>query len=234
MPSRRPWYVAALLTGLGGLFLLLAAAVRWWPCLSDDDSAACVTRQSHAFDYLVPTEPAQTLPATAVLAGLGLLLVAAAWPVLAGQLRVRPPRRALIAVVMTVKPLLLGMLVLAAPAAGVLPRSASPVLLVTGIALDLAALAVVLAVPSDRLADFRRLLVATVAYWLVGYVGLVLDALVFGLLDPAAEVAPGAGLLTGVLVLVCGAGLAGLTATAAERTSPSGGAGNALERPAHR
>ena len=98
-----------------------------------------------------------------------------------------------------------------------LPRSTSPVLLVAGIALDLAALAVVLAVSSDRLSDYRRLLVATVAYWLVGYVGLVLDALVFGLLDPEAEVAPGAGLLTGVLVLVCGGGMAALTATAEER-----------------
>lgn len=234
MPSRRPWYVAALLTGLGGLLLVLAAAVRWWPCLGNDDSAACLARQSRGYDYLVPTEPAQALPATAMLAGLGLLLVAAAWPFLAASLRVRPRRRFLIAAVMMVKPSVLGLLVLAAPITGVLPRSASPVLLVTGIALDLAALAVVLAVSGDRLADYRRLLVATVAYWLVGYVGLVLDALVFGLLNPGAEVAPGAGLLTGVLVLVCGGGIAGLTATAEERRSPAGGAGDALERPAHR
>lgn len=234
MPPRRPWYAAALLTGLGGLFLVLAAAVRWWPCLGDDDSAACVARQSRAYDYLVPTEPAQALPATAILAGLGLLLVAAAWPFLAGQLRVRPWRRVLVAVVMMVKPAVLGLLVLAAPVAGVLPRSASPVLLVTGIALDLAGVAVVLAVSGDRLADYRRLLVATVAYWLVGYVGLVLDALAFGLLDADAEVAPGAGVLTGVLVLVCGGGIAALTATAEERRLPSGGAGDPLERPAHR
>lgn len=234
MPPRRPWYAAALLTGLGGLFLVLAAAVRWWPCLGDDDSAACVARQSRAYDYLVPTEPAQALPATAILAGLGLLLVAAAWPFLAGQLRVRPRRRFLVAVVMMVKPAVLGLLVLAAPVAGVLPRSASPVLLVTGIALDLAGLVIVLAVSGDRLADYRRLLVATVAYWLVGYVGLVLDALAFGLLDADAEVAPGAGVLTGVLVLVCGGGIAALTATAEERRLPSGGAGDPLERPAHR
>lgn len=218
MPSRRPWYVAALLTGLGGLFLVVAAAVRWWPCLGDDDSAACLTRQSHAHDYLVPTQPASALPAAAVLGGLGLLLVAAAWLPLAGQLTVRPGWRILVAVVMMIKPAVLGALVLAAPIAGVLPRSASPVLLVAGIALDLAALAVVLAVPSDRLADYQRLLAATMAYWLVGYVGLVLDALVFGLLDPEAEVAPGAGLLTGVLVLVCGGGIAGLTATTKERS----------------
>lgn len=217
MPSRRPWYVAALLTGLGGLFLVLAAAVRWWPCLGNDDSAACLARQSRAYDYLVPTEPAQALPATAILAGLGLLLVAAAWPFLAGQLRVRPRRRILVAIVMMVKPVALAVLVLAAPLAGVLPRSASPVLLVAGIALDLAGLAVALAVSSDRLADYRRLLLATVAYWLVGSIGVLLDALVFGLLDPAAEVAPGAGLLTGVLVLVCAGGVAAITATAEER-----------------
>lgn len=217
MPLRRPWYIAALLTGLGGMSLLLAAAVRWWPCLGNDNGAACLARQSRAYDYLVPTEPAQALPATAILAGLGLLLVAAAWPFLALRLRVGSRRRILITVGMMVKPVVLGVLVLAAPLVGVLPRSASPVLLVAGIALDLAALAVVLAVSSDRLADYQRLLVATVAFWLVGYVGLVLDALVFGLLDPAAEVAPGAGLLTGVLVLVCGGGIAALTAAAEER-----------------
>ena len=61
----------------------------------------------------------------------------------------------------------------------------------------------------------------------------MLDALAFGLLDPEAEVAPGAGLLTGVLVVVCGAGIAALTATATERALPSGGAGHPLERPAH-
>ena len=42
------------------------------------------------FDYLTPVEPWQALPATAVLAGIGLLLVAAAGPLIVRQLRLRP------------------------------------------------------------------------------------------------------------------------------------------------
>jgi hypothetical protein len=235
MPSRRDWYVAALLIGLGGLFLVVAAAVRWLPCLGNDDSAACAARQSHAFDYLVPVEPAQALPTTAVLGGLGLLLVAAAWPFVIRRLAVRRPvLRTVAAMIMMAKPLVLGLLVLAAPLVGVLPRSASPVLLVTEIVLDLAALVVVLATPNDRIADYQRLLVAAVAYWLIGWVGRVLDALVFGLLAPDAEVAPGSGLLTGVVLMICAGGLAALTATAPERQLPSAAARNTLERPTHR
>jgi hypothetical protein len=218
MPSRRGWYVAALLTGLGGLFLVLAAAVRWFPCLGDDSGAVCEARQTRVFDYLPPIEPSQPLLATAVLGGIGLLLVAAAWPVLARQLPVRRPALRVVAVVVLMaKPALLGVLTLASPVVGVLPRSATPALLVTQIVLDLAALVVVLATPNDRVADYQRLLVGAVAYWLVGWVGQVLDALIFGLLAPDAEVAPGTGLLTGVLVMICGGGIAALTATAPER-----------------
>lgn len=234
MPSRRDWYVAALLVGLGGLFLLLAAAVRWGPCLANDDSAACQARSSHGFDYLVPVAPAEALPATAVLAGIGLLLVAAAWPFLVRRLPLRRPAlRTVVLVIMMAKPLVLGLLVLAAPLVGVLPRGASPVVLVAEIALDLAVLAVVLASPNDRPAVYQRLLVAAVAVWLTGWVGRVLDALVFGVFAPDAEVAPGSGLLTGVLLIICGGGLAALTATAPERQLPSAAARNALERPTH-
>jgi hypothetical protein len=234
MKQRRSWYVAALLTALGGLFLLLAAAARWLPCLGDDDSPACLTRQARVFDYLVPVEPAQPLPVTAVLAGVGLLLVAAAGPFLVRRLSIRRPvLRAVAVVVLVAKPLLLGLLVLAAPWAGGLPRSASPALLITEIVLDVAALVVVLTASNHRLADYQRLLVAAVAYWLVGWVGLVLDALIFGLLAPGAEVAPGSGLLTGVVLMICGGGIAALTATAQERQLPSGAARNPLERPTH-
>jgi hypothetical protein len=234
MPSRRDWYLAALLVGLGGLFLTVAAAVRWVPCLGNDDSAACQVRQSRAFDYLVPVEPAQAWPATAVLAGIGLLLVAAAWPFVVRRLSWRrPPLRTAAGVIMMAKPAVLGLLLLAAPVVGVLPRSASPVVLVAEIGLDLAVLVVVLVTPNDRIADYQRLLVGAVAVWLTGWVGRVLDALVFGLLAPDAEVAPGSGLLTGVVLMICGGGLAALTATAQERQLPSGAAGNTLERPAH-
>lgn len=234
MELRRGWYVAAVLTGLGGLFLLVAAVVRWLPCLANDDSAACQVRQARTFDYLVPVEPAQALPATAVLAGIGLLLVAAAWPFVLRRLPIRRPALRVVAlVVMLGKPLVLGLLVLAAPLVGVLQRSASPVLLITEIVFDLAALVVVLATPNHHLADYQRLLVAGVAYWLVGWVGMVLDALIFGLLAPDAEVAPGSGLLTGVMLLICGGGIAALTATAQERQLPSGAARDPLERPTH-
>jgi hypothetical protein len=234
MGQRRDWYVGALLIGLGGLLLLLAAAVRWLPCLADDDSSACLTRQGRVFDYLVPVEPAQALPATAVLAGIALLLVAAAWPFLLRRLPTRRPvLRAVALVILVAKPLVLGLLVLGAPVVGVLPRSASPVLLVTEIVLDLAALVVVLTASNHHLTDYQRLLVAAVAYWLVGWVGVVLDALIFGLLAPEADVPPGSGLLTGVVLMICGGGIAALTATAQERQLPSGAARNPLERPTH-
>jgi hypothetical protein len=234
MTSRRPWYVAALLIGLGGLFLLVAAAVRWFPCLGNDDGASCLARQARQLDYLVPVEPAQPRPATAVLAGIALLLVAAAGPFVVRRLPIRRPLlRAAALVILTVKPLVLGLLVLAAPVVGVLPRSVSPALLIAEIALDLAALVVVLATPNHRLADYQRLLVAAVAYWLVGWVGVVLDAVIFGLLAPEAEVPPGSGLLTGVVLMIGGGGIAALTATAQERQLPSGAARNALEGPTH-
>ena len=234
MKPRRDWYVGAGLIGLGGLLLLLAAVVRWLPCLADDDSSACRTRQDRTFDYLVPMEPAQALPATAVLAGIALLLVAAAWPFLLRRLPTRRPvLRAVALVVLVAKPLVLGLLVLGAPVVGVLPRSASPVLLIGEIVLDLAALVVVLTASNHHLADYQRLLVAAVAYWLVGWVGVVLDALIFGLLAPEADVPPGSGLLTGVVLMICGGGIAALTATAQERQLPSGTARNPLERPTH-
>ena len=234
MRQRRGWYVAAALTGLGGLFLVLAAIVRWFPCFRNDDSAACRVRQRRGFDYLTPVEPWHALPVTAVLAGIGLLLVAAAGPLVVQRLTIRRPvLRAAAMVVMTAKPLVLGLLVLAAPVVGVLPRSASPALLTVQIGLDIAVLVVVLTTSSHRLSDYQRLLVAAVAYWVVGWVGQVLDALIFGLLAPEAEVPPGSGLLTGVVVMICGGGLAALTATAQERTSPTRGTGNPLERPAH-
>jgi hypothetical protein len=234
MKPRRDWYVGAGLIGLGGLLLLVAAAVRWLPCLADDDSSACRTRQGRVFDYLVPVEPAQALPGTAVLAGIALLLVAAAWPFLLRRLPTRRPvLRAVALLVLVAKPLVLGLLVLAAPVVGVLPRSASPVLLITEIVLDLAVLVVVLTASNHHLADYQRLLVAAVAYWLVGWVGVVLDALIFGLLAPEADVPPGSGLLTGVVLMICGGGIAALTATAQERQLPSGAARDPLERPTH-
>jgi hypothetical protein len=232
--SRTPWYAAAALVALGGLFTAAAAAVRWHPCLGSLADRTCVARQSRVYDYLVPTEPSQALPVTALLAGLGMFLLAASWPLIVRQLAVRPALRVVMAAILMLKPLLLGALVLAAPVVGVLPREASPVLLAVEITLDIAALVVLLVAPNDRLPDFQRLLLATVAFWLVGWVGQVLDALLFGLLTLDAEVAPGSGLLTAAIMIGCGIGIALITAHTPERGSPSLAARDSLERTGHR
>jgi hypothetical protein len=232
--SRTPWYAAAALIALGGLLTAAAAAVRWYPCLGSLADRTCIARQSRSYDYLVPTEPWQALPATALLAGLGMFALAASWPLIVRQLRIRPALRIAMAAILMLKPLLLGAMLLAAPVVGALPREASPVLLITEITLDLAALVVVLAAPSDRLPDYQRLLLATVVFWLVGWVGLVLDALLFGLLTLDAEVAPGSGLLTATIMIGCGVGIALITAHTPERASPTLAARNPLERTGHR
>jgi hypothetical protein len=232
--SRTPWYAAGALIALGGLFTAAAAAVRWFPCLGNLAGQTCTARQSRVYDYLVPTEPSQALPATALLAGFGMFLLAASWPLIVRRLAVRPALRIVMAAILVVKPLLLGGMVLAAPVVGVLPREASPVLLAAEITLDIAALVVVLATPGDRVADYQRLLLATVAFWLVGWVGQVLDALLFGLLTLDAEVAPGSGLLTAAIMIGCGVGIALITAHTPERGSPTLGARDPLERTGHR
>ena len=232
--TRTPWYAAAALIALGGLLTAAAAAIRWLPCLGSLADQTCIARQSRAYDYLVPTEPWQALPATALLAGLGMFAFAASWPLIVRQLKIRPALRIAMAAILMLKPVLLGAMLLAAPVLGVLPREASPVLLITEITLDLAALVVLLAAPSDRLPDFQRLLLATVVFWLVGWVGLVLDALLFGLLTLDAEVAPGSGLLTATIMIGCGVGIALITAHTPERRSPALAARDPLERTGHR
>jgi hypothetical protein len=231
---RAPWYVAAGLIALGGLFAGAAAAVRWFPCVGDLTNPTCIARQSRAYDYLMPTEPWQALPATAVLAGVGMFLLAASWPLIVRGMRIRPALRIAMAAIMMLKPLLLGGMLLAAPVVGPLPRGASPVLLVAEITFDVAALVVLLAAPSHWLADYHRLLLATVAFWLVGWIGQVLDALLFTLLTPEADSAPGSGLLTAAIMIGCGIGVALITAHSRERGSPTLATRDPLERTSHR
>ncbi len=157
---RTPWYAVAALLALAGLLTAAAAAVRWFPCLGDLSGPGCIARQSRAYNYLTPTEPWQAMPLTAVLAGLGLLCIAAAWPLILPRLHIHPVLRTVLTVILTLKPLLLGGMLLAAPVAGVLPRGASPVLLAAQIVFDLAALVLVLVAPSHLLADYRRQLLA--------------------------------------------------------------------------
>jgi len=228
--ARTQWYAAAALLALGGLLTAAAAALRWFPCLGDLSGPSCIARQSRAHNYLMPTEPWQALPATAVLAGLGLLCAAGVLPLIVHRLNIRPALRTVLAAIVILKPLLLGGMLLAAPVIGVLPRGASPVLLVTQIVLDLSALVIVLAAPNHPLADYQRLLLAAVAFWLAGWVGQILDALVFGLFAPDADSAPGSGLLTAVILIGCGVGVALITAHTLERDSPTVATRNPLER----
>jgi hypothetical protein len=231
---RTPWYAAAALLALGGLLTAAAAAVRWFPCLGNLAGPACTARQSRVYDYLMPTEPWHALAATALLAGLGMISIAASWPLIVRRLKVRPALRIVLAAILMLKPLVLGGMILAAPLVGALPRGASPVLLAAEIVLDLAALVVVLAAPSHWLADYQRLLLAAVAFWLVGWVGQVLDALIFTLLTPEAESAPGSGLLTAAIMIGCGVGVALITAHTQERESPTLAVRDPLERTSHR
>src|SRR5918997_5043950 len=105
---RTQWYAAAALLALGGLFTATAAALRWFPCLGDLSAPSCIARQSRAYNYLTPTEPWQALPATAVLAGLGIVGVAGVWPLILRRLNIRPALRVAMAAVLILKPLLLG------------------------------------------------------------------------------------------------------------------------------
>ena len=227
---RTPWYAVAALLALAGLLAAAAAAVRWFPCLGDLSDPRCIARQGRAYNYLTPTEPWQATPATAVLAGLGMLCVAAAWPLILRRLHIHPVLRVVMTAILTLKPLLLGGMLLASPIVGVLPSGASPVLLAAQIIFDLAALVAVLAAPSHLLADYQRLLLAAVAFWLAGWVGQILDALVFGLFAPEADAAPGSGLLTAVIMIGCGVGVALITARDSERGSPTLAARDSLER----
>jgi hypothetical protein len=227
---RTQWYAAAVLLTLGGLLTAAAAAVRWFPCLGDLTGPGCIARQSRVYNYLTPTEPWQALPATAMLAGLGMVCVAGVWPLILQRLSIRPALRVGMTAILILKPLLLGVMLVAAPVVGVLPRGASPVLLAAQIVLDLAALVVVLAAPSHLLAAYQRLLLAAVAYWLAGWVGQVLDAVVFGLFAPEADSAPGSGLLTAAIMIGCGVGVALITAHTSERESPTVAARDPLER----
>ena len=83
--TRWPGYAArlgAVLVVAAGVAWLWAAVQRWWPeCrLGQYESMACLRRQDHEADYLLPTEPWVPVESAALVAGLGCLL--AAWGLL--------------------------------------------------------------------------------------------------------------------------------------------------------
>ena len=151
-----------------------------------------MSRQSRTFDYIAPFAPHESLPAATVLAGLGMLLIAASGLMLIGRRRIKPWLSRLTLVIMMTKPLILGLLTLVSPVTGGMPGSAGA-WLVAEIVIDLGVAAVLLITPNDLLDDYRRLLLYAVPIWLVGWVGGVLDKLFWSLLNESAEVPPGSG-----------------------------------------
>ena len=231
--SRDRWLGGAGLLLLGGLLTALAAVVRWLPCLDQARHELCVRRQSRTFDYIAPFTPHESLPAAAVLAGLGLLLIAASGLMLVGRRRIKPWLSRLTLVTMMIKPLVLGVLTLISPATGGMPPNPGA-WLVAEIVIDLAVGAVLLITPNDRLDDYRRLLLYAVPIWLVGWVGGVVDQLFWGLLNESADVPPGSGLLPPLITIGCAIGIAVVTRNSQEDRLPAQVSGPTLEGPAHR
>ena len=218
--SRDRWLGGAGLLLLGGLLMGVAAVVRWLPCL-DSSRTPCVSAGRAAPSTTShPFAPHQSLPAAAVLAGLGLLLIAASGLMLIGRRRIKPWLSRLTLVIMMTKPLILGVWTLVSPVTGGMPGSASA-WLVAEIVIDLGVAAVLLITPNDRLDDYRRLLLYAVPIWLVGWVGGVLDKLFWSLLNESAEVPPGSGLLPPLIIIGCAIGIAVVTRNSQERRPTS-------------
>jgi hypothetical protein len=231
---RTRWFAVGGLLAAVGVLLAGAAAVRWWPCLGDKAGTVCQTRESTRADYLVPVGDWFSLPAASVLAGLGLVLVAAAAVLVIRLLAIKPGLRLVLGVVMVGKPLVLGMITLLAPATGSLPVSANPVLLVSEILIDLALVACLVAAPSDPQIDFQRLVLTVVPVWLAGWAGSILDGAFFSLTDLTVPIAPGTGLLTATIIAGCGIGIAVITRNAPAPRSPAVRSRPSLERPTDR
>ncbi len=136
--TRDRWLGGAGLLLLGGLLMGVAAsgALAAVPG-SGTGRAVCASRQSRTFDYIAPFAPHESLPAAAVLAGLGMLLIAASGLMLIGRRRIKPWLSRLTLVIMMAKPLVLGVWTLISPVTGGMPRSPSA-WLVAEIVIDLA------------------------------------------------------------------------------------------------
>jgi hypothetical protein len=218
--TRNPWWIAAGLIVLGGMLMAAAAAVRWLPCLGGSDQI-CLARQTLTFDYVIPVGPGEPLVVSAVLAAVGMFAVAASWPFIVGQLKIKRRLTLALLVVMMVKPILFGLLTLLAAATGGLPAGFAGPLFIGEIILDIAVLVVVLITPNDRLEDYQRLLLAAFPVWLVGSIGTVIDRVFFALTDQNAEVPPGSGVLSAALMVGCAIGIVMITRTAGPRRTPT-------------
>jgi hypothetical protein len=238
MPSPPPrvenrWLPAAGLIMLAGVLLAVAASLRWAPCFAGNQ-AVCVIRRSHRFGYVVPVDPWQPLPGVTLLAGVGMLLVGVAWLLLYARLRIKPWQRTLITIALVAKPVLFGGLTLISAFAGTTWTALGPTLLALEVVLDVVALVFLVAHPEYPREDYRRAILAVVAFLAIGQLPALLEFVVLALGREVANTPPGLGLLSAGAILVCGIGIAVITRRAGTAASPALAARNSLERPADR
>ncbi len=175
--------VCLLLAGSGGV-AIAADAQRWWPCRPYDfDAPACARRQSDFFDYVAPNASWIPIGTAAQVAGIGMLLLAAAVLVLPRVLSPEAPRwlaRAL-GVLMSCGVAVVGAVTwlggqAGRPVAEALVRPAFAVWIL-GWLLALLVLFVLVVIDSGRLR--WRLALLTLLGCLVPSITLLLDALLF-------------------------------------------------------
>ncbi len=201
--------------------------MRWGPCITAAGSAACRARQSAVVNYIAPLRPHESLLGPAILAGAGLLLVGGSLLMVLARVRVSRSLTRLTLVILMAKPLLFGVLTLIGPATGGLGRHRG--WLIGEIILDIAVAVILLLTPNDRPEDYRRLLLCAVPVWMVGWVGSVLDRMVWAAFNESAEVPPGSGLLAALVTMGCAVGI-GLVTRAEDQPSPMHGSGRSFER----
>ncbi|MEL4320267.1 hypothetical protein WJX64_14730 [Leifsonia sp. YIM 134122] len=77
--SRAPWAPTAILLVVAGTALILAASIRWQPCVVDLDSLACVEAQDHLRDYGIVSAPFEPILGAVVLAALASFVMTGFW-----------------------------------------------------------------------------------------------------------------------------------------------------------
>ena len=227
------WLAAVGLLVLSGVLLGLAATLRWAPCFAGH-RALCLVRQDHRFGYIVPVDPWQPLTAVTLLAGVGMVLVGLVWLPLFAGLRLKPWQRMVVVIALVVKPVLFGGLTLVSALTGTTWTALGPSLLVLEVLVDAIALAFLVAHPEYPRQDYRRAILAVVAFVAVGQLPAILEFVVFSLGRQYDGTPPGSGLLSAGAILACGIGIAAITRRAGPEGSPTLATRNPLERPTDR
>lgn len=90
LPARTRERAGALVLALCGLLLvaaggleLVAAWIRWAPCLEAYDADACLQVEDHSHDYGIVSEPFVLIPLAVPIAGVASLLLVAFWSIVA-------------------------------------------------------------------------------------------------------------------------------------------------------